>query len=334
MATAVDHLTERPLTLGDAAQIVEINAEMELAEPADEHLSVDDIVEELAGPTTDLPRASCGLFDGHRLVAYSTVSAISDETGWKAMLNGGVSSAWTRRGLGTRVLRRAQEQAKAWKAAAAPTVPGELLMWLEQHRVSTVALAQAEGFQIWRYFFRMQRDLADPVDTPAAPTGFAIRGYLDGDQEVVRVARNLSFADHWGSLESTPERWHAHMTGSKSFRPQHSYLAIFDDGPDAGSVAAFVMAEEFDAETDAHGYRTGYIALVGTLRAARGHGLASMLLRRQLTSMRDDGYAYAELGVDSDSPTGAGRLYQRAGFFELERNSVAGKRFGPDPIGG
>lgn len=334
MATAVEHLTERPLTLDDAEQIVEINREMELAEPADLHLSVDEVVEDFTGPTKDLSRASYGLFDDDSLVAYSAVSAISDGTVWKAMLDGGVRTAWTRQGLGSRVLRRAQEQATAWKAEVATGLSGELMMWLEQHRPSTIALAEAEGFETKRYFLRMQRDLAGPVDTPVAPTGFTIRGYLDGDSEAVRVARNRTFADRWGSIENTPERWRAHMTGSKAFRPQHSYLATFDDGPDAGSIAAFVMAEEFDAETEARGYRTGYIALVGTERAARGHGLASVLLARQLTSMRDDGYAYAELGVDSDSPTGAGRIYQRAGFVEQERNRVAGKQFGPDPIGG
>ncbi|MDQ2848291.1 MAG: GNAT family N-acetyltransferase [Actinomycetota bacterium] len=334
MATAVEHLTERPLTVDDAAQIVEINREMELAEPADEHLSMEDVVEDLTGPTKNLPHASYGLFDGESMVAYSAVSAIADGTVWKAMLDGGVRTAWIRRGLGTRVLRRAQEQAIAWKARVAAGLNGELTMRLGQHRASTIALAEAEGFETWRYFFRMQRDLAKPVDTAITPTGFTIRGYREGDEEAVRIARNNTFADHWGSLETTPERWRAHLTGAKAFRPQHSYLATFDAGPAAGSIAAFVMAEEFDAETEARGYRTGYIALVGTERAARGRGLASVLLARQLISMRDDGYAYAELGVDSDSPTGAGRIYQRAGFVELERNRAAGKRFGPDPIGG
>jgi len=325
----VDRLVERALTAKDAGQIAEVNHQMEQAEPADIHLSEADVLEELTGPTVDLERASCGLLDGDVLVGYSTVAAIADATAWKAHLDGGVRTEWTRRGLGGRLLRTAGRQARAWKEEKYPDLPGELLMWIEQSRVSTAALADAEGFETFRYFFRMQRDLAQPVEKLAPAAGFTIRPYLDADAEPVRLARNDAFADHWGSLESSPQRWQAQMVGAQAFRPQQSFVAVVDSGERAGRIAAFVMAEEFDAETAARGYRTGYIALVGTVREARGNGLASALLARQLQSMQEDGYQRAELGVDSDSPTGAGRIYQRSGFVELEHNRVAGKRFGP-----
>lgn len=321
-------LTERALTLDDIPQIVEIYRELEVAEPADNHVSEDEISEDLTGPTVDLARGSSALLDGANLVAFSLVSAISDSTMWKAMLEGGVRTGWTRHGLGARVLRRSEEQARAWRAEVAPELPAELTMWVAQQRVATAALATAEGFEPWRYFFEMRRDLQQPVEIDQAPTGFTLRPFRVGDDdEPVRLARNASFADHWGSLETSAERWQAHMVGAKPFRPQHSFVATFDDGPDQGGIAAFVLAEEFDAETEAHGYRTGYVALVGTVRAARGHGLASALLTRQLASMQDAGYRHAELGVDSDSPTGAGRIYQRAGFAEFKRVTAAGKKF-------
>jgi hypothetical protein len=31
--------------------------------------------------------------------------------------------------------------------------------------------------------------------------------------------------------------------------------------------------------------------------------------------------------VDAESPTGAGRIYERLGFITLERDTVAGRRF-------
>jgi hypothetical protein len=46
-----------------------------------------------------------------------------------------------------------------------------------------------------------------------------------------------------------------------------------------------------------------------------------------MESLAADGYRYAELGVDADSPTGAGRIYERLGFVTLDRDSVAGRRF-------
>lgn len=323
----MEQLTARPLVLSDAAQIVEINREMEQAEPADAHWSVDEVVEELESPTADLPRASLGLFDGDRMVAYSMVAVVSDDVTFKPHIDGGVRTAWTRRGLGTRVLQVAEEQARAWKQRDAPDLAGELTLWLEESRNSTVALAEAQEYETWRYFFRMQRDLSAPVDIPDAPEHFTIRPYTPDDSETARTARNLAFADHWGSVVSSPERWQAHMVGSQSFRPDISFVALFDDGPHAGEVAAFVLSEEFVGETEARGFRTAYVALVGTVREARGHGLASVLLARQLEAAHQAGYAHAELGVDSDSPTGAGRVYERAGFVELQRNRVVGKHF-------
>ncbi len=88
-----------------------------------------------------------------------------------------------------------------------------------------------------------------------------------------------------------------------------------------------MLTSEFEADTRQRGYPTGYIARVGTLRGARGRGIASALLARTLAGLADAGYRYAELGVDADSPTGAGRLYERAGFVTIGRNIVAGKRF-------
>lgn len=39
------------------------------------------------------------------------------------MLGGGVRTGWTRRGLGTAVLRRSEQQAMAWRAEVAAALP-------------------------------------------------------------------------------------------------------------------------------------------------------------------------------------------------------------------
>lgn len=323
-AADLERLTDRPLSVGDAAQLTELLAAIEAAEPVEEHVAEDQVRRELTGPAADLERASIGLFDGGRLIGYAMLTGIGDGEKWKAYLRGGVHPGWTRLGLGTRLVRTAREQAAAWKQRDAPDREGELHLWADSNQAGTIALAESAGFEIWRHFYTMRRDLSDgsaPIETSDTATGFTVRPYAEDDAEPVRLARNNSFADHWGSVPTPPERWEALMVGSPDFRPQHSFVAEFAPGDPAidelgTPIAAFVMAEEFDAQTEAEGFRTGYIALVGTTRPARGRGLASALLSRQLVSMQRDGYARAELGVDSASPTGAGRIYQRAGFTE------------------
>ena len=169
----------------------------------------------------------------------------------------------------------------------------------------------------------MQRDLTEPIAPGRGADGYIIRQYRSADESAVRAVRNLSFADHWGSTEMDAERWTAAFEGSTSFRPQHSRVAVGADG----EIAAFVVVQEFVSDTKSRGYATGYIALVGTLREARGRGLASALVTSVLESLAADGYRYAELGVDAESPTGAGRIYERLGFITLERDTVAGRRF-------
>lgn len=325
-------ITGRPLQVSDAEQIAQIQREMELREPADLHESVEEIIEELTSPMVDLPAASLGLFDGDQLIGYAGVSAMHDDTVFKAYLVGGLRTAWTRRGIGSQLVRIAQDQAVAWRDRVAPGLPGEFGLWAESQRSSLLALAESLGYETWRYFYRMQRDLEQEVQLDAPPADFDLRPYRREDSEGVRAARNKAFADHWGSLHSSQERWTAHMTGAEAFRPELSFVATFTESsaPDdaqPGDVAAFVMSEEFAGETAARGFRTAYVALVGTVRAARGRGLASVLLGRQLQAAREAKFRYAELSVDSDSPTGAGRIYERSGFVELDRNRALGLRF-------
>ena len=204
----------------------------------------------------------------------------------------------------------------------APGLPGELKIWLDPERPRTVALVAAAGYETWRYFFRMRRDLRTPVPDVPAPAGVEIRRYRPADDDAVRLVSNESFADHWGSTPMDQERWRAEYADSSSFRPEQSWVALLD-----GEVVSFVMTSEFEADTEQRGYPTGYIARVGTGRGARGRGIASALLARTLRGLAEAGYRYAELGVDADSPTGAGRLYERAGFVTIGRNPVAGKHF-------
>src|SRR5699024_7514920 len=57
-----------------------------------------------------------------------------------------------------------------------------------------------------------------------------------------------------------------------------------------------------------------HFALVGTRPTARGRGLARAVLGRSLAAAAASGYGSAELEVDSESLTGATRLYEALGF--------------------
>jgi len=54
----------------------------------------------------------------------------------------------------------------------------------------------------------------------------------------------------------------------------------------------------------------------------RGRGVASTLMVNTLLAMRESGCRCVDLTVDAESPTGAGRLYERLGFVVHRRNEV------------
>ncbi len=106
--------------------------------------------------------------------------------------------------------------------------------------------------------------------------------------------------------------WRQWVTGSRSFRPEHSYL-VLDPGR-AGRIAAYVQTNEYDAYQRVTGRREAYVSKVGTRREYRGRGLATALLQHCLRAYREAGYDEAALDVDSANPTGALGVYHRAGF--------------------
>lgn len=232
---------------------------------------------------------------------------------------------YTRRGLGTRILEFLESRAETLHHLQRPDLPGQLKLWIESTRAGTSALATSRDYRTWRWFIRMQRPMSVEVSEPDQVDGYRIRKYESQDAEPLRLACNEAFSDHWGSAPQDQERWRANYLESTSFRPDLTWVAVDADG----QLAAFVMSSVFDAETQARGYVTGYVDRVGTTRAARGKGLASALLLHALQSYAEQGFTYAELGVDADSPTGAGRIYERAGFTVLAKNRVAGRDLAP-----
>lgn len=320
---SLGQLTSRPLTVDDAAAITEILDENEAAEPAELNFDLTEIDELLTGPTVDLPRGSIALSDAGRMVAFGVLELSPPSAEWKALAFGGVRTAYCRRGVGTRVLGVLNGSAAALRDLENRDQPGELRMWLPSDRLASARLAARAGFEPRRYYFDMRCDLGLGLPAPAESSDdLSVLPWSLELDESLWLASNESFADHWGSTPTSYDRWR-HMTSeSASFRPELCRLAV-----EGGRVIGFVLVTEFVADTRTRGYRTGYISRVGTRREARGRGIASALMTTTMRALDAEGYRAAELGVDTASPTGANRLYERLGFTELRRNVLAGRTF-------
>ena len=317
---AVDHLTWRELRPSDAPALLDLESAAEAAEPAEESTDLTEIQEHLADPGLRLADGSVAVLDGSRLVAFGTLGINGPTDSWAAHVQIVVRPEFRRRGIGRELLARLLDMARSIHSAEHPELPGEVRVWVPQGRDTAAAFAQQARFTPRRYFVKMRVELSTAaLPDPAELAGMEIRPWTPADDEGVRLAYNASFADHWGSAPSSPERWRNMFADASGFRPALSRLAVQD-----GEIVGFVMSDEFDSETQTRGYRTGYIDRVGTLRSVRGRGVATTLMVHCLLAMRESGCRYADLTVDAESPTGAGRLYERLGFAVHRQNEVRG----------
>jgi mycothiol synthase len=152
------------------------------------------------------------------------------------------------------------------------------------------------------------------VTAPAFPDGVTCRDDLAGDEElgVAVDVNNRAFVDHWDFHPVTREAM-AHELASPGAAPGLNLYGYIGTHPVGLCLCSYNPP-------------LGFVAVLGTDPQARGRGVASALLRRSFVNLAARGATRVELHVDSTNPTGAVRLYERAGMvmafafklFELE----------------
>jgi mycothiol synthase len=204
-------------------------------------------------------------------------------------------------GIGTSLLRtierRAREELK----------PAELDLRIFMH--STMdnkdeaghALHKAEGYFTKRYHWRMEIKLA-AAPVPAWPQGVEFRPFVK-EQHAVLVweAQNESFRDHWGSHDVTFEEFCHSRFDDPEYDPTLWTIAWDGDQVAGISINRFRMG-------------IGWIRSLGVRRPWRKKGLGLALLQHSFGEFYKRDMKTIGLGVDASNPTGATRLYQRAGM--------------------
>lgn len=279
----------------------------------EEFLSPEDLEEELQTPHHDPATDTWAVWDGDQLVAFGAVfvpTVVDHEGQARAYVAGGVHADHRGRGLGTRLLELAEARGLELLRQRHPGRTAYLRAGGGREGSSARELLSGRGYAAERYWNLLTRSLQEVPPVPAVE-GVRLVSPGPDDEEAVREAHNLAFRDHYGSGPTTPENWHSSWT-SRSARKDVSTIAVADGSGTAGwregEVLAYIVVGQW---VD----REAYVNLVGTVPHARGRGLAAAALARTLElAARSGQYDVIELDVDSASPTGATRLYERLGF--------------------
>jgi GNAT superfamily N-acetyltransferase len=183
------------------------------------------------------------------------------------------------------------------------------------HQVSRFAHNEAAGalfasldYTYLQTYWMMRIELDSPPPTPPETGGITIRSFdPERDAPATHAALAEAFRDHRGHDFPSYEQWrHHHIDGEAAqFDPRLWFVAA--DGEEIVGAAVCLPTTARDPEC-------AEVGILGVRQGWRRRGVGTGLLRASFGEFHRRGILRAELGVDSENPTGATRLYERAGM--------------------
>jgi mycothiol synthase len=237
-----------------------------------------------------------------------------------------IHPAYRGRGIGTYLLRLTEERAREYvslaPAGARVTFTGEA----SNVNVAGQKLLEKHGFTLIRNFWRMGIELQETPPLAQWAEGIVIRTLVPGMERAVYEADEEAFKDHWGFISMDFAEWSHWALGGEDFDPSLWFLAM-----DGDEIAAFAMCAD-EKESG------GWVQVLGVRRPWRRKGLGLALLQHAFGEFYRRDIHNVYLGVDSQSLTGATRLYERAGmhvvrqYKNYEKELRAGKELSTQSV--
>jgi ribosomal protein S18 acetylase RimI-like enzyme len=287
--------------------LAELLNAIEVVDDFGEYYSEEDATDQINDPVLDLERGTVGVFDGDRMVGYSSAAhKVHVEDVHRVTVSGGVHPEYRRSGLGTELLAAGIASAKALHAIHHPGLPLAVDAQNNTRNDGARACYQAAGLVPARWYSHLRHPLGSAVVDVPTPDGLVLESHSDeNDTEFYAV-----WNDHWDGAPVALEQWRAFL-GWSAFRPELSFLLR---DVDSGTGAGMLLAFSWDADTAATGVRDAHVKRIGTRRAYRARGVTGALVGHVLRAARDAGFDGVGVEVDADSATGSNDLYERAGF--------------------
>jgi mycothiol synthase len=284
-----DGVSARPVRDDDAATVAELLAEDERHFGGKPHLSAEDVRSWWL--RTDLEPDSWLLEEDGDAVAVGWFDRLPDSAFAVACIRPRAKG----RGLGSWFVDTIEAHARS--------------VGVDVLRVGSIGadtgahqLFERRGFREVRRHWEMVVDLADEPPAPVMPNGLAIDTFRTEDARAFHAASGESFEEEWGHSPMEFDAWWEMRSKDPQFDPSLWFLVR--DGDEVAAVAR--------CEGGRHG--GGFVGLLGVRKPWRKRGLGKALLLHAFREFRDRGYERASLGVDSENPTGATRLYESVGM--------------------
>jgi mycothiol synthase len=291
-------LVRRP-TLDDLDAVVELGNAFERVFLGAESFTPGEIADEWR--QLDLEQdAWLVVVPGGRLAGYATL----EERGERRFLSDGYVHPELRGlGVGGKLVDLAEERARE---RGAVTVTNTIVS-LDEAAVEVLA---SRGYRPVRHFYRMAIELGDEAPEPEWPEGIRVEGFREEDALAFHEAIEDAWQDNW---DHSPRPF-------EQFRERLLESALHD--PTLWTVAWAGAEIVGGTICEAERYGMGWVRSLSVRRPWRRAGLGMALLLNAFRQFHERGERRVGLGVDAESPTGATRLYERAGMHVVEETAI------------
>jgi ribosomal protein S18 acetylase RimI-like enzyme len=167
----------------------------------------------------------------------------------------------------------------------------------------------------------MEIELPQMPQASSLPAGIELRPFvLEKHNHAVYEAHEEAFRDHWGHVRGSFEDWNHYIIEREDLDPSLWFIAWDGDQISGYSLCRYRMG-------------SGWVGSLGVRRPWRKRGLGEALLLHSFGEFYKRGTQTIGLAVDAQNPTGATRLYKKAGmqvaaeYVIYEKELRAGREF-------
>jgi mycothiol synthase len=310
----------------DYPAILAVNTQSKVADGLDHDLHTLESITHVYGttrnhnPLTDVLVAEV---DG-KMVAFNRVFWERELDGTRVYSHVGfVLPEWRGKGIGRAMIRWAEKRASEIEAHREKEIgdaPAYIGTETHSNMVGLDNLLKAEGYEPVRYEFHMETPDLDHIPDAPLPEGLDVRPVTPEHYRAIHDASVEAFRDHWGASEADEQEFQSWIK-----HPLHQpeiWIVAWDGDQVAGSILNYID----------HGYnarmgrKLGYTETISVRRPWRRKGLARALLARSMKLHRDLGMTQTALGVDTQNPSGALKLYESMGYRVVAQSTNYRKR--------
>lgn len=221
------------------------------------------------------------------------------------------------RGIGSALLEQLVERGKQ----DIPLAPEDRRVYIRNgmgtNETNAAEIHRAAGFELVRYHWRMEIELEERPKQVEWPDGIELRPFnVDEHDQKLYWAHHDAFKDHWGHTLRPYDYWVNNVRGLPDFDP-----ALWVVAWDGDEIAGYALCR---IKPD-----LGWVGTLGVRRPWRKRGLGLAILQHCFGLFYDQGMKKVGLTVDSANPTGATRLYLKAGMHQVNEYVMYDKELRP-----